>query len=116
MLLSNINPDELNDELINKIVFDFPEDDGKNGDCILVFGASGDGLIGTFYIVWTLCNVKKGCPQLLQDELRKMMNIDNIVIENYVVVNDELMVIKPDIISLSKNLSKLSETTLKWKD
>ena len=36
-----------------------------------------------------------------------MMNIENIDIKNYVVVNNELEEITPEIISLSKNLSKL---------
>lgn len=49
------------------------------------------------------------CIQLhyIQDELKKMMNIENIEIKNYVVVNNELEEITPEIISLSKNLSKL---------
>lgn len=49
------------------------------------------------------------CIQLhyIQDELKKMMNIENIDIKNYVVVNNELEEITPEIISLSKNLSKL---------
>lgn len=50
------------------------------------------------------------CIQLhyIQDELKKMMNIDNIEIINYVVVNNDLIKIEKDIISLSKNLYKLS--------
>jgi hypothetical protein len=49
------------------------------------------------------------CIQLhyIQDELKKMMNIENIDIKNYVVINNELEEITPEIISLSKNLSKL---------
>ncbi len=49
------------------------------------------------------------CIQLhyIQDELKKMMNIENIDIKNYVVVNNELEEITPEIISLSKNLGKL---------
>ena len=51
------------------------------------------------------------CIQLhyIQDELRKMMNLDNIIIQNYVIVNNELIDIDCEIISLSKNLSKLKE-------
>ncbi|MBO5349095.1 MAG: hypothetical protein J6A89_04685 [Clostridia bacterium] len=51
------------------------------------------------------------CIQLhyIQDELRKMMNLDNIKIQNYVIVNNELIDIDCEIISLSKNLSKLKE-------
>ena len=37
------------------------------------------------------------------------MNLDKIQIENYVVVNNELKKIEPEIISLSKNLDKLKE-------
>ena len=49
------------------------------------------------------------CIQLhyIQDELKKMMNLENIEIENYVVVNNELVEIDSKIISLSKNLSDL---------
>ena len=43
----------------------------------------------------------------IQDELRKIMNLDNIEIINYVVVNNVLEEIAPDIISLSKNLLEL---------
>ena len=43
----------------------------------------------------------------IQDELRKTMNLDNIEIINYVVVNNELEKITPEIISLSKNLLEL---------
>ena len=51
------------------------------------------------------------CIQLhyIQDELRKIMDIRNISVENYVVVNDELIEINPETIELSKNLSKLSD-------
>ena len=45
----------------------------------------------------------------IQDELKKMMNISNILIKNYVVVDNELEEITPEIISLSKNLSKLKK-------
>ena len=36
-----------------------------------------------------------------------MMSIDNIDIKNYVIVNNELEEITPEIISLSKNLFEL---------
>ncbi len=42
MLLSEIKEEDLNPFLINKILFDIPEDDGKTGDCIWVFGSSKD--------------------------------------------------------------------------
>ena len=37
------------------------------------------------------------------------MDIKDILIKNYVVVDNELIEIKPETISLSKNLSKLKE-------
>lgn len=42
MLLSKIDPDTLNDDLINKILFNIPKDDKLNGDCIYVFGSRLD--------------------------------------------------------------------------
>ena len=45
----------------------------------------------------------------IQDELRKMMDLSNIEIENYVIVDNELIKIDKEIISLSKNLKELSE-------
>lgn len=39
MLLSQINENNLDVDLINKILFDIPTDDGLNGDCIWVFGS-----------------------------------------------------------------------------
>ncbi len=50
------------------------------------------------------------CLQLhyIQDEVRKL-GFENIVFENYVAVNDELVLIPKEIISLSKNLSKLKD-------
>lgn len=45
----------------------------------------------------------------IQDELRKMMNLDSINITNYVVKDNQLIEITPDIISLSKNLFGLQD-------
>lgn len=45
----------------------------------------------------------------IQDELRKLMNMENIVVKNYVIVDNELIEITPDIISLSKNLKDLKK-------
>ena len=39
MRLSQIDADNLNDSLVNKILFSVPNDDLKKGDCILVFGS-----------------------------------------------------------------------------
>ena len=62
-------------------------------------------------IIFASVDKSPHCIQLhyIQDELRKMMNLDKIKIENYVVVNNELKQIEPEIISLSKNLDKLNE-------
>lgn len=62
-------------------------------------------------IIFATVDKSPHCIQLhyIQDELRKMMNLDKIQIENYVVVNNELKQIEPEIISLSKNLNKLKE-------
>lgn len=38
-----------------------------------------------------------------------MMDLSNVNITNYVVTNNELIEINPEIISLSKNLSQIKE-------
>ena len=45
----------------------------------------------------------------IQDELGEMMNLENINIKNYVVVNDELIEVSPELILLSKKLSELKK-------
>ena len=62
-------------------------------------------------IIFATVDKSPHCIQMhyIQDELRKMMKLDNITITNYVVVNDELVEITPEVISLSKNLSELSK-------
>jgi hypothetical protein len=45
----------------------------------------------------------------IQDELRKMMNLDNVNITNYVIKDNKLNEISPEVISLSKNLSELKD-------
>lgn len=62
-------------------------------------------------IIFATVDRSPHCVQMhyIQDELRKMMNLDDIKITNYVVVNDELVEINPKVISLSKNLSELSK-------
>ena len=58
-------------------------------------------------IIFATVDKSPHCIQMhyIQDELKKMMNIDSLIIKNYVVVNGNLEEITPDIISLSKNLS-----------
>lgn len=60
-------------------------------------------------IIFASVDKSPHCVQLhyIRNELEKMMNLSNVTITNYVVVNNELIEISPDIISLSKNLSKL---------
>lgn len=50
------------------------------------------------------------CIQLhyIQDELRKLMDLSNVSIKNYVVSNNELVELSENVISLSKNLTKLN--------
>lgn len=61
-------------------------------------------------IIFATVDKSPHCVQMhyIQDELKKMMNIDNIKITNYVVVDNELIEIKPKIISLSKSLFELN--------
>lgn len=61
-------------------------------------------------IIFAIDDKSSHCIQMryIQDELKKMMSIDNIDIKNYVVDN-ELEEITPEIISLSKNLSELKK-------
>ena len=62
-------------------------------------------------IIFATVDKSPHCIQMhyIQDELRKMMNLDNIKITNYVVVDNELIKIDSEIISLSKNLSELKK-------
>lgn len=53
------------------------------------------------------------CVQLhyIQDELCKMMGLNNIMIENYVADGGKFIKISPEAISLSKNLIELNNIT-----
>ena len=61
-------------------------------------------------IIFASVDKSPHCVQLhyIQDELRKMMDLSNIEIENYVVVDGELIKISPQTITLSKNLKELA--------
>ena len=61
-------------------------------------------------IIFASLNKSPHCIQLhyIQEELIKMMDLSNVEIENYVVVDNQLKKIDPETISLSKNLEKLS--------
>ena len=52
-------------------------------------------------IIFASVDKSPHCIQLhyIQDELRKMMNLENIEIENYVVVNNELIKLDKEVIS-----------------
>ena len=60
-------------------------------------------------IIFATVDESPHCIQMhyIQDELREMMNLENINIKNYVVVNDELLEVSPKLILLSKKLSEL---------
>lgn len=62
-------------------------------------------------IIFASVDKSPHCIQMhyIQDELKKMMNIENIIFKNYVIVNNELEEINSEIISLSKNLSELKK-------
>lgn len=62
-------------------------------------------------IIFATVDESPHCIQMhyIQDELREMMNLENVNIKNYVVVNDELIEISPELILLSKKLSELKE-------
>lgn len=61
-------------------------------------------------IIFAMVDKSPHCIGLhyIQDELQKMMDLSNIEIENYVVVDNQLIKITPKTISLSKNLKELS--------
>ncbi|MFT4445175.1 hypothetical protein [Parvimonas sp. G1967] len=62
-------------------------------------------------IIFATVDESPHCIQMhyIQDELREMMNLENINIKNYVVVNDELIEVSPELILLSKKLSELKK-------
>ena len=64
----------------------------------------------TIKIIFASVDRSPHCVQLhyIQDEIRKL-GFENVVFENYVAVNDDLVLIPKETISLSKNLAKLNE-------
>ncbi len=62
-------------------------------------------------IIFATVDESPHCIQMhyIQDELGEMMNLENINIKNYVVVNDELIEVSPELILLSKKLSELKK-------
>jgi len=63
-------------------------------------------------IVFATVDKSPHCIQVhyIRNELEKMMNLENICITNYVIVDNELIEINAEIISLSKNLKQLKAT------
>lgn len=60
-------------------------------------------------IIFATVDKSPHCVQVhyIRNELEKMMNLDGICITNYVVVDNELVEIDSNLISLSKNLKEL---------
>ena len=48
----------------------------------------------------------------IQDELRRMMDLSQVTIENYVVADNEPVRLSPELILLSKNLRALARSGL----
>ena len=65
-------------------------------------------------IIFATVDKSPHCIQMhyIQDELKKMMDISNIDVKNYVVVDSELEEISLEIISLSKSLLTLKKEKL----
>ena len=64
-------------------------------------------------IIFATVDKSPHCVQMhyIGQELEKMMNLKNVIIENYVVVEDELIKIRPEAILLSKNLKQLNKVS-----
>lgn len=62
-------------------------------------------------IIFATVDKSPHCVQVhyIRNELEKMMDLKDVNITNYVVVDNELIEIDSDIISLSKNLSKIKK-------
>lgn len=60
-------------------------------------------------IIFATVDKSPHCVQVhyIRNELEKMMNLENVDITNYVVVDNQLVEIKSETISMSKNLSNL---------
>lgn len=60
-------------------------------------------------IIFATVDKSPHCVQVhyIRNELEKMMNLENVDITNYVIVDNQLVEINPETISLSKNLSNL---------
>lgn len=63
-------------------------------------------------IIFATVDKSPHCVQVhyIRNELEKMMDLKDIVIENYVVVDNELIEIDENIISMSKALAKIKKS------
>lgn len=63
-------------------------------------------------IIFATVDKSPHCVQVhyIRNELEKMMDLKNVTIENYVVVDNELVEIDNDIISMSKALAKIKKS------
>lgn len=63
-------------------------------------------------IIFATVDKSPHCVQVhyIRNELEKMMDLKDIVIENYVVVDNELVEIDENIISMSKALAKIKKS------
>lgn len=61
-------------------------------------------------IIFATVDKSPHCVQMhyIGQELEKMMNLENVIIENYIVVDDELIKIESKAIDLSRNLKELN--------
>lgn len=61
-------------------------------------------------IIFATVDKSPHCVQVhyIRGQLEKMMNLENVIMEKYVVVDNELIKIEPEVIALSKNLKELS--------
>lgn len=61
-------------------------------------------------IIFATVDKSPHCVQVhyIRGQLEKMMNLENVIMENYVVVDNELIKIKPETIESSKNLKELN--------
>lgn len=63
-------------------------------------------------IIFATVDKSPHCIQVhyIRNELEKMMDLKNVEIENYVVVDNELVEIDKDVISMSKSLAKIKKS------
>ena len=63
------------------------------------------------HIIFASVDKSPHCTGLhyIRHELERMMDLKNVKITNYIAKDGEIIEISPEIISLSKNLSKLNE-------